>query len=273
VNILISGSSGLIGTALQPPLQAAGHEIRRLVRRPAGSPQEIPWDVERISDPGLLEGTDAVIHLAGENLSEGRWTPERKARIRDSRVTGTRVLCEALAALERPPAAMICASAIGYYGSRGNELLTEDSPPGKGFLPDVCRAWEEAADPMRRKGRRVIHLRTGIVLSRKGGALPRMLLAFRFGVGGKIGSGEQYVSWISLDDLVSCVLFLLQDSKTEGPVNTVAPNAVTNTADVLSRAFLWRPGCLRGNGGSAASLKPASLPAPPHRRRLCFPIS
>jgi len=205
----------------------------------------VRWDPEAGAiDSGGLEGCDAVVHLAGENVGAGRWTAARKAAIRNSRVKGTRLLCEALANLARPPKTLVCASAIGYYGDRGEEVLTEESPPGAGFLPDVCREWEAAAEAAVRKGIRVVHLRIGMVLSPKGGALPRMLPPFRAGLGGVIGTGRQYVSWVALDDLTGIVLHALSREELRGPVNAVAPRPVTNReltealGKVLSRPTL-----------------------------------
>jgi hypothetical protein len=227
-------------------LSAAGHEVVRLVRRtPAPGEKAVLWDPEKGKvDVAGLEGQDAVVHLAGENIASGRWTAGRKAAIRDSRLNGTRLLCEALAGLARPPKTLVCASAIGYYGDRGAEVLTEESPPGAGFLPGVCREWEAASGPAARKGIRVVLLRIGVVLSPKGGALSRMLPPFRAGLGGVIGNGRQYVSWVALDDLVGIVLHALRSGELRGPVNAVAPVPVTNReltealGKVLSRPTL-----------------------------------
>ena len=168
------------------------------------------------------------MHLAGENIAVRRWTPAQKARIRDSRVQGTRLLAQSLARLQQPPTVMVCASAIGFYGDRGEELLTEGSAPGSGFLTDTCRAWEAAAQPASEKDIRVVNLRLGVVLSPGGGALAKMLLPFRLGVGGKIGSGRQYMSWIEIDDVVGVIHYALTTDELRGPVNAVAPNPVTN---------------------------------------------
>jgi hypothetical protein len=246
MRVVVSGSTGLVGSEVVASLSASGHEVVRLVRRaPAPGEKAVRWDPEagRI-DSGGLEGCDAVVHLAGENVGAGRWTAARKAAIRDSRVKGTRLLCDALANLARPPKTLVCASAIGYYGDRGEEVLTEESPPGAGFLPDVCREWEAAAEAAIRKGIRVVHLRIGMVLSPKGGALPRMLPPFRAGLGGVIGTGRQYVSWVVLDDLTGIVLHALSREELRGPVNAVAPRPVTNReltealGKVLSRPTL-----------------------------------
>jgi len=245
MRVAISGSTGLVGSEVVTVLSAGGHEIIRLVRRvPApGEKGVLRWDpVKREVDAAGLEGFDAVIHLAGENVGSGRWTTSRKAAIRDSRVNGTRLLCDALATLARPPKTLVCASAIGIYGDRGEESLTEESPPGTGFLAEVCREWEAASGPAARKGIRVVALRIGMVLSPKGGALSRMLPLFRSGLGGVIGSGRQYVSWIALDDLAGIVLHALQTGELCGPVNAVAPRPVTNRefTEALGKA-LSRP--------------------------------
>jgi len=231
MRIAVSGSTGLVGSEVVTVLAAGGHEVVRLVRRmPApGETSALRWDpVKREADAAGLEGFDAVIHLAGENVGSGRWTAARKAAIRDSRVNGTRLLCEALAGLARPPKTLVCASAIGIYGDRGEESLSEDRPAGAGFLAGVCREWEAAAAPAAEKRIRVVHLRIGMVLSPKGGALPRMLPLFRAGLGGVIGSGRQYISWIALDDLPTILLHALQHVILRGPVNAVAPRPVTN---------------------------------------------
>lgn len=247
MRILISGSSGLIGSALVPFLSAQGHTITCLVRSKTPSPASaISWEPETGTiDSSQLEGFDAVVHLAGESIAGGRWTAARKARIRESRVKGTRLLATALAGLERQPRVLLCASAMGYYGDRGDEILHEDSPAGTGFLAEVCRAWEQAADPARQRGIRVLHLRTGLVLAATGGALPRMLPPFKLGVGGVIGSGRQYWSWITLDDHVAAIHHVLVSESLVGPVNLVVPRAVTNRefiealGRVLSRPTLF----------------------------------
>jgi uncharacterized protein (TIGR01777 family) len=201
------------------------------------------WDpVKREVDSAGLEGFDAVVHLAGENVGSGRWTAARKAAVRDSRVNGTRLLCDTLAGLARPPKTLVCASAIGIYGDRGEDVLTEESPPAAGFLPGVCREWEAASGSAARKGIRVVALRIGMVLSPKGGALSRMLPLFRAGLGGVIGGGRQYVSWVALDDLPLILLHALQCGDLSGPVNAVAPRPVTNRefTEVLGKV-LSRP--------------------------------
>jgi uncharacterized protein (TIGR01777 family) len=228
MRIIVSGSTGLIGSALVPFLTTAGHDVTKLVRS-GNFTGAVQWNPEAgmIDRPGL-EGCDAVVHLAGENIAARRWTAAQKARIRDSRVTGTRLLSEALAALAHPPKVLVSASAIGYYGDRGDEVLREDSAPGTGFLADTCRQWESSTDPVTRKGIRVVHIRTGIVLSSSGGALGKMVLPFKMGVGGKIGSGRQYMSWITLSDLCAAILHCIQAGTLHGAVNTVSPTPVTN---------------------------------------------
>ena len=245
MKILISGSHGLVGKALIKSLTDDGHEVIRLVRGSA-SAQEIEWHPNqgRI-DPEHLEGFDVVVHLAGENIASGRWTGEKKRAIRESRVKGTSLLSESLARLSRPPSLFLSASAIGYYGDRGDELLTEKSAPGDGFLPSVCVEWENATKPAVEKGIRTVHTRFGIILDRNEGALAKMLPPFKMGIGGKIGNGKQWMSWITLDDVVRGLKFLITDTSTRGPVNFVAPTPVTNTeftkvlGRVLSRPTLF----------------------------------
>lgn len=231
MNVLLTGSHGMIGSALSPALAAKGHRIVRLIRVPSSpSLDDAVWDPAsgHVVDSSRLEGMDAVVHLAGESIAAGRWTPARKARIRESRVLGTRLLAETLVRLSRPPRVLLCASATGYYGNRGEEVLREESPPGTGFLANLCREWEAAAEPARRAGMRVVHLRTGLVLSATGGVLPRILPLFRLGLGGPIGSGRQYMSWIAVHDLVSAILHLFTSEGVTGPVNIVTPHPVTN---------------------------------------------
>ncbi len=226
LTVAVSGASGLVGRALVPFLTTGGHRVRRLVR---GRPEagDIAWAPgQGEMDLAALEGVDAVVHLAGAPIAEGRWTEERKALIRRSRVEGTRVLCESLARLARPPRVLVSASAMGFYGSRGDEVLTESSPAGEGFLADVTREWEAATAPAEQAGIRVVHLRLGVVLSSRGGALAKMLPAFQAGAGGRIGDGQQWMGWISLEDVIGLVHFALFTPGMRGPVNAVAPHPV-----------------------------------------------
>ncbi len=242
MKILVSGSSGFVGAAVVLALTRQGHDVRRLVRREPRTDTEIGWDPEagRL-DAALLEGFDGVVSLAGENVA-GRWTAPKKARIRDSRVRGTRLLAETLARLKSPPRVLVSASAVGCYGSRGEEVLTEESGPGAGFLAQVCREWEAAADAAARTGLRVAKLRLGVVLDPSGGALKQMLLPFRLGLGGPIGDGRQYMSWISLEDAAGVFQAALEKDPFSGVINAVAPEPVTNAAftKALGRA-LSRP--------------------------------
>ena len=231
MTILITGSSGLIGSALIPVLKAQGHQVVRLVRRKADAEAAgmASWDqaAGRL-DPGIFAGVHAVVNLAGESIAGARWTPKRKARMLDSRVRGTKLLSETLAQLARPPEVLVSASAVGYYGSRGDEVMTEEKAPGTGFLPEVCVAWETATEPARQRGIRVVNLRIGMVLSGDGGALLPMASAFRMGVGGKLGEGRQFMSWITIDDLTRAILHVIVNTGFHGPVNAVAPNPVRN---------------------------------------------
>jgi uncharacterized protein (TIGR01777 family) len=229
MNVLISGATGLIGSALIPELKGGGHRVIRLSRSRSSAEDTIRWDpASGVLDPSRLGGIDAVVHLAGESIAEGRWTPEKKRRIMESRREGTRLLSETLAGLSGPPEVMVSASAVGYYGDRGNELLREESEPGSDFLAEVCKAWEASADPAREAGIRVVHPRMGIVLSTKGGALGRTLPVFKLGGGGRIGSGRQWWSWVTLDDVVGIIIHALTGRSVEGPVNVGSPNPLTN---------------------------------------------
>jgi uncharacterized protein len=230
LRVLVTGSTGFVGSALVPFLAAGGHRVTRLVRTlPRRGRDEIQWGPEAgFVDAARLEGLDGVIHLAGESIATSRWTAEKKAMIRDSRVNGTRLLCDALAGLKQPPKVLVCASAIGYYGDRGDELLTEESAPGTGFLAEVCREWEAATQSVEQKGIRVVRLRFGMVLSPTGGAMAKLLPPFKKGLGGVLGTGRQYLSWIALDDLVDVIAHALTTETLQGPVNAVAPNPVTN---------------------------------------------
>jgi uncharacterized protein (TIGR01777 family) len=228
MKILVTGATGLVGSHLIPQLEKKGHQIRKLVRNEPSAENEFFWDPEETVDLSSLRELDAVVHLAGESISEGRWTPEKKAKIRDSRVKGTKLLCESLAELSDPPKVLVCASAIGYYGNRGDQILTEDAVAGTGFLSEVCQEWEAAAEPARQKGIRVVHARFGIILSSKGGAVKKMLPPFKFGLGGKVGPGSQYFSWIAIDDASSAIEQALNLDSLQGPINLVAPNPVSN---------------------------------------------
>ena len=229
MKIVVSGSTGLIGSAVQHALVSRTHDVVPLVRRRVSpGEQALAWDPERGTiDRAGLEGADAVIHLAGENVF-GRWSAAKKQRIQGSRVRGTRLLCDALAGLQRRPAALLAASAIGYYGDRGDEPVTEESSPGDDFLAHVARDWEAATAPAAHAGIRVVNMRMGVALSTTGGALAKMLPAFRLGLGGPVGSGKQYLSWIALDDTVKAVLHLIDNLHLVGPVNMTAPAPVTN---------------------------------------------
>jgi len=234
MKVLVSGASGLVGSALLSFLTAGGHSVARLVRTQPPANQtdregQVFWAPDSGSiDQAGLEGLDAVVHLAGENIASGRWTPELKRRILDSRVNGTRLLSEALAKCSQPPKVLVSASAIGYYGNRGDEVLTEESELGAGFLAEVCRDWEAAVEPATQKGIRTVLLRIGVVLSSAGGALKRMLMPFKLGLGGVVGDGKQYMSCIGLDDAVGAIHHTIVTGALSGPVNAVSPQAVTN---------------------------------------------
>lgn len=225
--VLVTGASGPIGKALLPSLETAGARVTRLVTGKASGQGQIHWDPDQPLSPEVVSGFDAVIHLAGESIV-GRWTESKKRRIHDSRVHGTKNLSEALARAAEKPHVLVAGSATGYYGDRGDEILRESSASGSGFLPEVCREWEAASHAALDAGIRVVHSRTGIVLSPSGGALGQMLTPFRFGVGGRLGSGRQWMSWIHVQDMVNVILFLLKNESVQGPVNMVAPNPVTN---------------------------------------------
>jgi uncharacterized protein (TIGR01777 family) len=256
--IALTGSSGLIGSSLAVYLESGGHRVVRLVRsRPGKKPTDIYWDpVAGEIDASALEGCHAVVHLAGESIASGRWTEARKRAILESRTKGTRLIAETLAAREVRPGVLISASAAGFYGDRGDEELTEESGGGEGFLADVCQAWERAAEPAREAGIRLVHLRSGMVLSPHGGAVEKMLLPFRLGLGGKIGSGRQWVSWIGLEDTIEAICFLLQNESISGPVNVVSPEPVTNADFTQSLARVLR--------------RPAVLPIPVWAISLLF---
>jgi uncharacterized protein (TIGR01777 family) len=257
MKILISGSHGLVGSALANSLRRDGYEVFNLVRRAPHSESEVEWYPERGSLAlARLEGMDAVVHLAGESIAEGRWNDEKKKRIRESRVKGTTVLSEALANLRHPPKTLISASAIGYYGSRGDLILTEQSAPGNDFLAGVCLEWERATESASQQGIRVVKARFGVILSADGGALKKMLPPFRMGVGGRIGSGKQWMSWIALDDVIAGLTFAINNEALVGPVNFVAPKPVTNAE--FTKAL-----------GKALS-RPTIFPIPEFGVRLAF---
>jgi uncharacterized protein (TIGR01777 family) len=255
VRIAITGASGLIGSALEPSLRAAGHDVVRLVRRQPVADDEARWDpAAGTIAAGALEGVEAIVHLAGETIGQ-RWSERARRRILDSRVRGTTLVAETAAALEPPPRVLVCASGADYYGDRSDEELTEESGAGSGFAAEVVAAWEQAAGPAREAGIRVAHLRQGMVLSRRGGALGRLLTPFRLGIGGRVGSGRQWWPWISLADVVRVYEHVLEGDL-EGPVNAAAPGMVTNAefAKALGRAVR----------------RPAVIPLPAVAIRLAF---
>ena len=257
LRFVVSGASGLVGSALSATLVGRGHRVERLVRRPpaSGAP-EIAWDPAKGTiDRDALEGADAVVHLAGESVAAS-WTARRKRAIRESRVAGTGLLASTLADLRRPPRVLVSASAVGYYGDRGEKTVTEDSPPGTGFLAETARAWEAAAEPALEAGIRLVHPRIGMVLSARGGALAKMLTPFRLGLGGVVGTGRQQMSWIALDDLVAVLEHLALTDELSGPVNAVAPHPVTN------REFTATLGRVLG--------RPTLMPLPGFMVRLLF---
>jgi len=256
MKILIAGASGLIGSALIPTLQADGDEVTRLVRT-SPKPGEIEWHPNQDTmDPARLEGFDAVINLAGENVAGGRWSEEQKRKIHDSRVNGTHLLSESMAKLAKRPRAFLCASATGFYGDRDDEVLDEHSESGGGFLAGVCREWEKATEPAANEGVRVVNLRFGVILAREGGMLAKLLTPFKMGMGGKVGSGKQFISWVAIDDVVSVIKLALHDETFRGPVNVVSPNPVTN--EVLTKTL-----------GHVLS-RPTALAMPAFAARLAF---
>jgi uncharacterized protein (TIGR01777 family) len=258
VIVLVSGASGLVGSALVPALRAAGHSVRRLVRpgRAAG-PEDISWDPENGGlDPATLAGCDAVVHLAGENIAARRWSEAQKRRLRDSRVGPSARLAAALAAMPDRPRVLVQASAVGFYGDRGDEILTESSPPGRGFLPSLCLEWEQASAAAAAAGIRVVHPRFGIILSPRGGALAKMLPPFRLGIGGVVGSGGQYWPWLALDDAVGIVERALADESLRGTVNAVVPQPATNREFTATLARVLR--------------RPAVIPLPAFALRLAL---
>jgi|ERR1700722_12116372 uncharacterized protein (TIGR01777 family) len=253
--VLVSGASGLIGSALLRALQSSGYEVTRLVRSAIAGKGDVAWDPARPLAPESVSAFDAVVHLAGESIV-GRWTDAKKRRVLESRVQGTRNLAEAVAAAPQRPRVFISASAIGYYGDRGEETLREESSSGNGFLPEVCRQWEAAAQPASAAGIRTAQMRFGVVLSASGGALQKMLPPFRMGVGGNIGSGRQWSSWIDIGDVVAAILHVIKTDTLRGPVNVVGPNPVRNVEFTKTLA--------------AVLSRPAILPLPAFAARLVF---
>jgi uncharacterized protein (TIGR01777 family) len=256
MKVAITGSTGLIGSALTADLRAGGHEVLRLVRKEPDGPDEARWDPHGDVDTAALEELDAVVHLAGAGVGDRRWTESYKELIRDSRTSGTRTLAEALAGLDRPPRVLVSGSAIGFYGDTGDTETDESGPQGAGFLAEVVREWEAAAAPAATAGIRVVHPRTGLVLAREGGLLGKVLPLFRLGLGGPLGDGRQWMSWISLPDEVAALRFLIDRDDVTGPVNLTAPHPVTN-AD-YTKAL-----------GKAVH-RPALLPVPPVALRLAL---
>jgi uncharacterized protein len=253
--VLVTGVSGPIGKALVPALMASGAQVMRLVRGDVQAKDQISWDPYKPLTSEAVSGFDTVIHLAGESIV-GRWTTDKKKRIRDSRVLGTRHLVEGLIRAASPPRVLVSGSAIGFYGNRGDELLTEDSQPGNDFLADVCREWEHATEPARAAGIRTVNIRIGVVLSTTGGALPKMLPPFRMGVGGKIGKGQQWWSWIDIEDVVGAIQHIVRTDTITGPVNLVSPNPLTNAE--FTRIL------------GATLHRPTLFPMPAYAARLAF---
>jgi len=253
--LLITGASGPIGSALLASLGSQEAQVVRLVRGPAQNAGQISWDPLAPVPPAAVSGFDAVIHLAGESVV-GRWTHEKKEEIRNSRVLGTRHLAAALAQTEMEPRVLVCASAIGFYGDRGDEVLREESLFGRGFLPEVCSEWEEATGAAAEAGIRVVNIRIGLALSAKGGALAKMLTPFKLGLGGRMGSGQQWMSWIHVDDIVGAIHHAMRTESLSGPVNLVAPTAVRNAEFTKILASVLR--------------RPAIFPVPEFALRLAF---
>lgn len=255
--IVVAGGSGLIGTALTKRLERRGDTVLRLVRRPSHSPGEMTWNPAAGElDPAAVEGVDAFVNLAGAGIADGRWTAARRAAIRDSRIHATRTLVTAIGGMRRKPGVLINASAVGYYGDGGDAVLTETGAAGRGFLAEVCQAWEAEAMAAEHAGVRVVRARLGVVLAGEGGALRKMLPVFRLGAGGRIGDGRQWMSWIALDDAVGALLHALDDGRLSGAVNVTAPTPVTNREFTATLARALR--------------RPAWLPVPAVALRLLF---
>ncbi|HWR15200.1 MAG TPA: TIGR01777 family oxidoreductase [Terriglobales bacterium] len=229
MRIVVTGASGLIGSALVQSLEADGHEVIHLVRRAPANDRERRWDPNGQPDPEMVEGSDAVVHLAAETIS-GWWTEKKKSRILNSRVRGTETIAAAIARAEKKPRVFLSASGAGYYGNRKDEVLTEQSTPGSGFLADLAKQWEAATKPASSAGVRVVLMRISVVLSKNGGALPQMLPSFKMGLGGKIGNGKQYWPWITIDDVVRAIRFAMENESLNGPVNLCSPQQTTNKA-------------------------------------------
>lgn len=228
MKVAIAGASGLVGSALIPVLKSMGAQITRMVRSKPKS-DELEWHPnEAEMSPGSLDGFDTIINLAGENIAGGRWTDDQKRKIRESRINGTRLLSEAIAKLSPKPRVFICASATGIYGDRDDEVLDEQSESGGGFLAGVCREWEKATEPASKAGVRVVNLRLGPIIAREGGMLAKLLTPFKMGMGGKVGSGRQYISWIAIDDVIQAIKLAIEDASIHGALNIVSPNPVTN---------------------------------------------
>jgi uncharacterized protein (TIGR01777 family) len=281
MKVLIAGGSGLVGTALTISLRRDGHPVSRMVRPGSQTaPGDVPWNPLSASvDVPAMEGFDAVVHLSGASIGGGRWTARRKQVLRSSRVDSTRVLVDALTHLKQPPRVFVCASATGFYGDRGDEVLTESSGNGNDFLSILCRAWEGEAARAAASGIRTVIMRFGIVLSVDGGALPRMLTPFRFGAGGRLGSGKQWMSWIALDDVVRVLRAAIDDANWNGPVNLVAPEPVRNAefTRVLASGNFSRAGAgvtsgAGRNGGCVAALEPARAAGTFAAGRLYIPL-
>jgi uncharacterized protein (TIGR01777 family) len=258
MKIIISGASGLVGAALTKDLRTEGHTVLHLVRNTSEvSSEQIRWDpLSAQVDVSALEGADVVVHLSGASISDGRWTPARKEILRSSRLDSTRVLVDSLARLHQKPRVFVSASAVGYYGNRGDEILTESSAPGNDFLSLLARDWEAEAIRAAQSGMRTVILRFGVILSPEGGALPQMIRPFKFGAGGRLGSGRQWMSWIALEDVISIVRFIIANTQINGPVNVIAPKPVQNAEFALIVGHTLH--------------RPAVLPAPAFALRLAF---